>query len=493
MKKYKLIFNTVKGKQVLLRTGLLAIMSCVGLFTSCEDGLMENPKSLAVETFYNTPREVETAVNAVYSPLRLAYYTIGVNSAHADYAYGRGSWAALNDFQGLNSVWVTRVSEVWTYYYQSIRNANIVIHNAPNGKAISEEDVQKYVAEAKFLRAFTYFQLVRHWGGVPIRTEDNISAIEVPRSTEAQVFELILDDLETAETDLPDEQPVSGRPTKWAAKTLLADVYLHLEQYPQARDKANEVIQANVYSLVPVTTVDDFQNIFGPDVITTPEEIFYLKFSHEPQQGDTWPGLMNHPATGLYGGGGVYGVHSDQTNFVYTNWDDADLRKGLWYSWNIGLGPTSLLSKKFIDPESLVLNGAANPQTWYRYADLLLIYAEAAGRVAEGPTEEAMDALNQVHRRAYGHDPNAVSAVDFEVADYPGDAFIDLIIKERGYEFQLEGKRWVELKRTGKLVSTILEAKGKVVTEADYLWPIPVAEMSANKALDPATDQNPGY
>ena len=110
-----------------------------------------------------------------------------------------------------------------------------------------------------------------------------------------------------------------------------------------------------------------------------------------------------------------------------------------------------------------------------------------------GTEEEAMDALNQVHRRAYGHDPNAVSAVDFEVADYPGDAFIDLIIKERGYEFQLEGKRWVELKRTGKLVSTILEAKGKVVTEADYLWPIPVAEMSANKALDPATDQNPGY
>lgn len=493
MKKYESSFTTVKGGQVLLRRGLLALLLCIGFFTSCEDGLLENPKSLAVETFYNTPREVETAVNAIYSPLRLAYYTIGVNSAHSDYALGRGSWAALNDFQGLNSVWITRVSEVWTYYYQSIRNANIVITNAPNGNAISTEDVSKYVAEAKFLRAFTYFQLVRHWGGVPIRTEENIAAIEVPRGTEAQVFALILEDLSDAETSLPDEQPVSGRPTKWAAKTLLADVLLHLERYPEARDKSNEVIEANQYSLVPVSDVDDFQNIFGPDVVTTPEEIFYLKFSHEPQQGDIWPGLMNHPATGLYGGGGVYGVHSDQNNFVYANWDNNDLRKGLWYSWNIGLGSTSLLSKKLIDPASLTLGGAANPQTWYRYADLLLIYAEAAGRVAEGPTTEAMEALNQVRRRAYGHDPNSVSPVDFQMADYPGDAFIDLIIKERGYEFQLEGKRWVELKRTGKLASTILEAKGKVVMEADYLWPIPVAEMSANKALNPATDQNPGY
>lgn len=469
------------------------LIFCTLLSTSCDDGLLENPKSLAVETFYNTPKEVEAAVNAVYSPLRLAYYTIGVNSAHSDYAYGRGSWAALNDFQGLNSVWITRVSEVWTYYYQSIRNANIVIRNAPGGKAISQQDIDKYVAEAKFLRAFTYFQLVRHWGGVPIRTDENIDAIEAPRASEEKVFELILQDLTDAEANLPDDQPVSGRPDKWAAKTLLADVYLHLGRYGEARNKAAEVIDEGKYSLVPISTVDDFQDIFGPDVVTTPEEIFYLKFSHEPNQGDTWPGLMNHPATGLYGGGGVYGVHSDSNNPVYAGWDDNDLRKALWYNYNIGIGTTSLLSKKLIDPQSLSLSGAANPQTWYRYADLLLIFSEADGRVAQGPTDEAMEALNMVRRRAYGYAPTSASPVDFDAADYPGDSFIDLIVKERGYEFQLEGKRWVELKRTGKLEEVILAAKGKVVTEADYLWPIPVAEMSANKALNPATDQNPGY
>jgi tetratricopeptide (TPR) repeat protein len=477
----------------LTNPGMICMILTLCISTACEDGLMENPKSLAVETFYNTPKEVEAAVNAIYSPLRQAYYTIGFNSTHSDYALGRGSWAPLNDFEGLNSVWITRISEVWTYYYQGIRNANIVINNAPKGKAISQADIDKYVGEAKFLRAFTYFQLVRHWGGVPIRTELNINELETPRSTEENVYELILEDLIDAEAKLPNDQPVSGRPNKMAAKTLLADVYLQLGQYEDARDKAQEVIQSQKYSLVPVATVDDFQNIFGANVVTTPEEVFYLKFSHEPGQGDTWPGLMNHPATGLYGGGGVYGVHSDSSLPFYIDWDDDDLRKALWYPFNIGVGATSLLSKKLIDPQSLSLGGAGNPQTWYRYADVLLIFAEAEARAENSTTAEAMEALNMVHRRAYGYPPTASSPVDFNAADYPGDSFIDLVVKERGYEFQLEGKRWVDLKRLGMLEEIILAAKGKSVTEVDYLWPIPVAEMSANKALDPSKDQNPGY
>lgn len=493
MEKNIITLYFLKNNRKLFNYSTICIFMSLLLFTSCEDGLTEDPKSLAVETFYNTSAEVETAVNAVYSPLRSAYYSIGINSVHADYALGRGSWAALNDFQGLNSVWTTRVSEVWNYYYQSIRNANIVIEYAPKGNAISQADVDKFVAEAKFLRAFTYFQLVRQWGGVPIRTEVNLTEFDAKKNSVDEVYNLILSDLQEAESKLPDTQEVSGRPSKWAAKTLLADVYLQLNKYTEAGDKAQEVIQSGKYALVAVTSTDDFQNIFGPDVVTNSEEIFYLKFSHETGQGDTWPALMNHPGTKLYGGGGVYGVYSDSQNLIYVNWDNNDLRKGQWYSWNIGLGSTSLLSKKFIDPKSLSLSGAGNPETWYRYADLLLIYAESSYRATNTTSTEAMEALNQVHRRAYGYNPTLPSVVDFKTADYNGSSFLDLIIKERGYEFQLEGKRWLELKRTGKLAETILAIKGKVVTEKDYLWPIPVNELSSNKALDPSKDQNPGY
>jgi hypothetical protein len=122
-----------------------------------------------------------------------------------------------------------------------------------------------------------------------------------------------------------------------------------------------------------------------------------------------------------------------------------------------------------------------------------LIYAEAASRVNNGPTAESVEALNQVHRRAYGKDPKVTSSVDFKATDYDVNSFLDLVIKERGYEFQYEGKRWLELKRTGKAAETILATKGKVIAPKAYLWPIAVTEFSYNKALDPIKDQNPGY
>ncbi|WP_439583685.1 RagB/SusD family nutrient uptake outer membrane protein [Dyadobacter bucti] len=474
---------------------LLPVLFCL---SSCEDILKEETKSLAVETFYNTPAEVDAAVNAIYTPLRsnntsgMGVY-IAVLEAHIDYAYGRGSYTVLNNFQGLDNVNVSRTAGAWEGFYLSIRNANLVIKNAPNGKAISQADITRFVAEAKFLRAFNYFHLVRNWGAVPIRTELNMKEIDARRNTREEVYALILADLKEAEANLPDNVTQSGRPSKLTAKTVLADVYLELGQFAEARDKSDEVIKTKKYALVPVSSTEGFQKIFGPAVITTPEEIFYLKYSHQTGQGNLWPWLTNHPGTKLHGGGGVYGHHSDTANPVYASWDDKDLRKGQWYLWNIGIGATSLLNKKFIDPDAIGGPGAANDAPFYRYADLLLIYAEAASQAGNGPTAEAIEALNQVHRRAYGLDPNAVSAVDFKLADYTKASFLDLVIKERGYEFQYEGKRWLELKRTGKAQQIIQATKGKTIAEKAFLWPIAVSELGYNKAIDPVKDQNPGY
>jgi starch-binding outer membrane protein, SusD/RagB family len=487
----------ISGLRPFLNSAISIVLPLIFL-SSCEDVLKEETKSLAVETFYNTTAEVEAATNAIYTPLRsnntsgMGVY-IAVLEAHIDYAYGRGSYTVLNNFQGLDNVNVSRTAGAWEGFYLSIRNANLVIKNAPNGKAISQANITKFVAEAKFLRAFNYFHLVRNWGAVPIRTEANMADINAKRNSSEEVYNLILADLKDAEANLPDQVTQSGRPSKLAAKTVLADVYLQLGKFAEARDKADEVIKTKKYALVPVSSTDDFQKIFGPAVITTPEEIFYLKYSHQTGQGNLWPWLTNHPGTKLHGGGGVYGHHSDITNPVYLNWDDKDLRKGQWYLWNIGIGATSLLNKKFIDPDAIGGSGAANDAPFYRYADLLLIYAEAASQAAGGPTAEGMEALNQVHRRAYGLSPTTVSAIDFKLAGYNAATFLDLIIKERGYEFQYEGKRWLELKRTGKAQAIILAAKGKAIAEKAFLWPIAVSEIGYNKAIDAVKDQNPGY
>lgn len=471
------------------------------LFASCEDVLVESPKAVAVETFYNTAGEVETAVNAVYQQLRAVNNISGQLGAqveaYTDYSYGRGSYQALSDFQGLNSTNIPRTDAGWTLFYLGIRNANLVIQNAPKGSKISQADVTKYVAESKFLRAYNYFWLVRNWGGVPIRTEATLTEPNIPRSTADQVYNLIIADLKEAEANLPEKQSQVGRATKWAAKAALAEVYFTRNQYAEARDKADEIIKSGQFSLVPVTVAADFDKIFGPTVITNAEEIFSLKMTRQNDQGMYLAMFAHHPGTRLHGAGGFYAHYTDsQLNPVFKNWDNADLRKSYnWIAFNIGLGANTYLCKKFSDPLAPTGTAAGNDFPIYRYADILLMYAEAATRAGNAPTQAAVDALNQVHRRAYGQPATSPSAVDFKLADYTAETFNDLVLKERGYETQYEGKRWLDLKRLGanKLKQIIKAATGKDVADKHLLWPVPVGELNFNTALDPGKDQNPGY
>lgn len=491
MKKVIKPFWYKKYTPMLFGVPLMAVLFLM-FFSSCQKDLEEHPKSIAVETFYNTATEVESAVDAIYVPLRSTNIQgsyIPELEPYVDYGYGRGSLAVLNDFAGLDATHTSKVELAWASFYLSIRNANLVIKNAPVGKSISKSDIDRFVAEAKFLRAFDYFHLVRSWGGVPLRTETNLTEINVKRSPVDSVYNLIVSDLKDAETNLPDNQAILGKPTKWAAKTVLADVYLQLGKYADAADESKQVIQSNKYSLVPISSTDDLQKIFGANAGVTKEEIFYIEFSNQTGFSNIWPMYINHPGTKLLGQGGYFGFYTDSSNEVYKNWDNNDLRKGLWYPWNFGMGNTTMLNKKLIDPAPK----AGNPATWYRYADLLLIYAEAACKANNKPTDEALEALNEVHRRAYGKNPTTPSDVDFKLSDYNDSTFIDLVIKEYGYEFQYEGKRWLELKRTGKAQEIIMATKGKTIAQKCYLFPIPAEEFSFNKAMNPATDQNPGY
>lgn len=470
----------------------------LSLFVSCQgivdNSLEETPKSASADVFYNTPEEAEAAVNAIYSQWRtnnIPNYIV-VLDTHTEWGYGRGSRAALNDFQGLNSTWINTTGSFWNTFYLSIRNANIVIENVPNGNSIGQEDIDRYVAEAKFLRALSYFHLVKNWEGVPLRTEDNMDEEDVGRSSVEEIYDLIISDLTEAELNLPEEQSQIGRATAFAAKTLLSHVYLNLEMFTEARDKAQEVIDSNKYSLVPVTTREDFNNIYGPDVTTTPEEIFYFKYARAQDQGNYMLWILNHPSTGLYNFGGAYAHYGDAADPFFQNWNDDDLRKDLWDQIDFGLGSTTLVSRKYQDQSAVSGHNAGNDQPVYRYAEILLIYAEAAARVAGGPTAEAMEALNKVHRRAYGEDPNTSSEIDYEMADYNEETFIDLVVEERGYEFIFEGKRWHTLKRLGIAEEYVQEGRGIIIAEKHYVWPIPDSEMNYNDAIN-SEDQNPGY
>ncbi len=466
--------------------------------SSCEGVLLEEPKAIVSEQFYNTPGELETAVNAIFAPLR-SYNCFGAlypwqTEIYSDFQLGRGSYAVLNEYQGLDNTNISRISSMWNEFYLAIRNANLVIENAPHATAASEEEIKNYIAEARFLRAFSYAAIIPYFNKLPLRTELNISDTEVPLSNSEEVYALIFEDLAYAEQNLPTDPSVAGRPTKWAAKTALAHISFLREDYQAALEKSEEVINSNKFSLVDVKTVEDWQKLFGPTLISTPEEIFYIKNNQE--SGWSYVEFLHHPSDPYYNGAGLFACYMDTVllSSRWEDWNSSDLRKGLYYSWEFGLGPHTMLNNKFMDTERI--GQGANDYPFYRYADVLLIYAESASRVNGAPTADAIEKLNMVHRRAYGKDPNQSSEVDYKAVDFSDlQSFIDLIVLERGYETVYDGgKRWLDLLRLGREYTrkVIKEVQGKEIADKHFLWPIPTSEIDLNDAID-ESEQNPGY
>lgn len=474
---------------------LLSIILILPIAMACSDLLDEQPKAVATETFYNTAAEIESAVFASYAQLGIGQAVLWyINSGEADYAVGRLSFENMSDFdQPWNSTNISRTDGAWTSMYQAIRNANLVIMNAAKATKATQKEIEQYIAEAKFVRAFCYYKMVRNWGALPLRTENNMLESDVPRSSESDVYGLIISDLEYAQTYLPVSQEAAGRADQYAAKAMLAHVYLQLSRWSDARAKALEIINSKRYSLIPVSNSNDFYKIFGPDVVISSEEIFYVKYNYDsPSYTARYRHYSNTP---YYNATGAYAkyVPDSTTMKVIKEWDVKDLRKKFTlYNCNIGFGTKTVLFKKFIDPAAPTIGGT-NDYPAYRYPDILLFYAEADCRINNGPTADGMEKLNMIHRRAYGYNPNSASPVDFKLTDYNKESFIDLVLQEGLYEQMDEGKRFLELRRTGKLAEVVLKNRGKVVAESHLLFPIPGVEYNYNGAIDPVKDQNPGY
>lgn len=479
---------------------IIYLLIIIFSFSACN--IDEEPKRVAVETFYNNAEEIDAAVVPIYYQIQrgMRRNSHTIPECQVDYGYAQGSYLPVNQFQGLDITNVNRMSDIWTRLYKAIRDINLIIEKTPLAKDLSADDANYYMAEAKFLRAFTYFYLVRYWGGVPLRTERNMTELAVPRESVENIYKFIVDDLLFAEKYLPNGDPkMWGRPSMGSAKTLLADVYLYMEKWEESRDKALEVINSKKYSLVPVSVPDDFYNIFGLNVNGTKEEIFYVKYN--TLYGNEYAVMGNYNKCKFLNFRGNSGLYTDSVKNIFVKqWDYKDLRKPFnLYNHNKELktntavlgSKTTMFYKKFKD-EAAITNYCGTDNPFYRYADLLLIYAEASCRASKAPTDDAVEKLNMIHRRAYGYSPIAVSAIDYKKADYNESTFLDLILKERGYETFYEGKRFLDLKRMGKYKDAIKNAHNVDINSKILLFPIPLDEINYNEALSEA-DQNPGY
>ena len=491
---------------------LLAAALLVPLVSSCNEWLEEHPYSIATETFYNTVEEA----NAAMASVSRQFFNATTNNLNfpsmlesfADNIYGRGSWASNSTYDVLNSTNYGRTDSFWNNFYRIIRDANIVISRIPDASSLTEAQKNSYIAEARFYRGYAYMFLARYWGRAILRTEDNMEQFEMGLSPEADIWNFCIEDLKYAVQYCPDNAVTSDRPSKDAARALLSEVYLINKDYSAAKPLLEAIISSGKYALVQVKTYRDFDNLFGYKVTHTSEEVFYGKTSETNALGFYIAMMYSHPNAYVDGqkmmkSGGWYGLMASSQNKWIQDWDDNDLRKDFTVMPFLVNGKAvgnfdgldlDMLIVKFYDPEHSGGSSCTCDNPIYRYADILIMEAEVLNETNNGPTAQAMEYLNMIHRRAYGHDPAVPSEDDYNLEDYnTKQAFMDLLTKEHCYEFFGEVKRWNFLTRTGQAERYVREYKGREINPYLYHFRYPETEFTYNTALDPNTDQNPGY
>ena len=325
---------------------------------------------------------------------------------------------------------------------------------------------------------------------------DNFNKGRTPAET---LWQYIVDEADYAAQSLP-ESAAAGRPTKYSALTLKGEALMYMEKWAEAAEAFGEVISSGRYSLVTLSSADDFSKVYGIAATGTPEEIFYIKFNRDVPAKFQWMFLCKPNPVYATGAVGIYTDYKNN-NFI-ASWDKNDYRYqwSLWIQKDNGalnaVTKTGMICLKYRDYEDAT--SCANDWPVYRYADVLLYCAEAICRRDGKPNAEAMEYVNMVRRRAYGMNPKKAQPVDRQLSNYSDkDSFMEMLLQERGYETCFEAKRYCDLKRCGLLAEYAVKA-GKIssaseVKDAAWWWPIPTDEFNYNTAMDPAKDQNPGY
>tara|TARA_R110002020_G_scaffold1998_2_gene9181 strand:+ start:52663 stop:54072 length:1410 start_codon:yes stop_codon:yes gene_type:complete len=463
---------------------IILVSLSIFLCFSCEGLLEENPESyIGSDQFFKTGEDALSAVYAIYSDLTANHsrnmYIL--NSYTTDEGTGEpGSTNELEDYV-FDSTQGT-VTEFWKDHYKVISNANVVIEGIVPIE-MDETLKNNLLGEARFLRTLAYFRLVRFYGDVPLvlSPTKSIDNINVERAPVNSVYAQIVEDLDFAEANLlPQERTEIGRPSNGAATGLLAKVYLTMQNWEMAAQKSKQLIDSGSYGLM-----DDFSEVFTPDTQNNRENIFVLNFK-SGMPGDQQFELKYYLPRDLPGARGLSRYHP--TTEIYESYEANDSRKDWTFFTSYTYeGETYTFAPhwhKFMDYRTLGNTDDNDTDVpILRYADILLMYAEALNEMG-GPTSEAYAALNLVRRRAFKVED---STYDLEALTEEG--FREAVWNERKLEFAGEWQRWFDLKRTDRLLSIKSAMLGRQVPERYQLLPIPQREMDAN----PNLKQNPGY
>lgn len=457
---------------------LLFILCTVFCLSSCESFLDLSPDSQPnANDFYKTESDFNGAVMACYQTLRnYPTMVLEVLEYRSDNMYmpsftsGSQDKYEINHFQDnkTNSL----VADIWQNSYSAISQCNVVVDRIQEAVINADKKIQ-FEAEARFIRAFHYFNLVRLFGKVPLVVHEitDGEALKTPREDIGKVYEQISTDLSFS-LQLPGSYDDSslGRVTTKAAEALLAKVYLTNGKYAEAKVSLNNIITNGEYDLL--TNVID---VFDVDNEMNKEVLFAVKYSK----------------TLVDGGHGMWLSLSDVTLAHFSSilkeaYDAADKRAELIQYKKSG---STYLPIKFYDTQDVSTNQVGNDFIILRYSDVLLMYAEVLNELSFNTDINSRESgfyyLNKVRNRA--------GLASFTSTELPSQAeFKTAVLQERYLEFPLEGNRWFDLVRTGTAQEVIKAAYNIDVPDFRLIFPIPSAEVEKVNNPD-ILPQNPQY
>jgi tetratricopeptide (TPR) repeat protein len=506
---------------------LTSTVITLGLLVGCNTSSLDqvNPNQVTTDTYYKNAAELVKGVNAVYA-IWQSYNLTGrewffLHDLRSDDMTSGGGQLEAPRNQLLIGAQIPGNAvafSVWNGLFRTIHRANIVIDKGANVKD-DPTTTKRAIAEAKFLRALSYFDLVTLWGGVPLYT-DYVTEVNgtKARSAAPDVYQLITSDLAAIQADLPASYSGNdlGRATKGAAAALLGRVYMQQGDYAKAKTEFQKLISAGTYKLT-----DEYDDNFQEENENNTESVFEIGFS---KIGDfNWDGDGNDYAANetctrsqeynTIGWRNLIPSNSLLAEYEHTAKGDAKTDPRLKFNfyfigdkYNNGL---NTLADKDVQGNAQTFNGVAqkiswrkytalykNAETYYtsginmriiRYADVLLSMAECENEA--GNSANAIALLNQVRAR------KSVAMPAYPTKNYPAnskDEVLRAIIHERRVELageQIRNRDILRWRTQNKLKTEPITyfVKGK-----QELLPIPQQELDNNSKLS-QKDQNPGY
>lgn len=452
-------------------------------------------------TFWSSATDAQQGVNAMYANLhewnQVAFAAIAVESMGSDDAEKGSSTNDATFFNQYDNFTITstegQLNGFWTGQYQEINLCNQVLDHVDTMASVDAASKTRYAAEAKFIRAYCYFRLVRAFGAVPLRLHlpKDASEYNIPTTDTTVVWDAIEQDLADAASALPATVPASeaGRATKGAALALNAKVDMYRKKWSNVLNYTNQIIESGIYSLFP-----NYEQLFRVQNENSSESIFEIQcalIEGNPVSSNSQYSQVQG-VRGSTGGGWGFNV---PTADLASSFETGDPRRDATIIFRgettpegdaiPPIGDNPMYNQKSYVPFSMYVSGynegAQQNIRVLRYAEVLLMNAEAANEL--GNSTLAKQSLNAVRARARGG--NADILPDITTTDEA--ALRTAIWNERRSELAMEFDRYFDVIRQGR-AQEIFGPKGW--TSKNSVWPIPQNEIDVSAGV---LTQNPGY